>query len=48
MTLYNLKPFVYILFHILVIDQVLLELFRKLRRQSFDAINLFRNLLPNF
>jgi hypothetical protein len=48
MILNNLKPFIYVSFHIFIDDQMFLELFSQFRTQSFDAINLFSNSVAYF
>lgn len=47
MSLDDLKSFINILLHILVVDQMLLELLSKLGRQCLDAIRLLLNLLAD-
>lgn len=47
MALDNLEPFVDVLFHIFVVDQVLLELLGELAGQSLDVVDLFGDLLTD-
>lgn len=47
MAFYDLKSFVYIFFHILVVDQVLFELLGQLGTQGLDRLNLLGDARAN-
>lgn len=48
MSLYYFKPFIDILFHVFVVDQVLFELLSEFACQVLDIIYLLSDLLSNF
>ena len=48
MTLDDFKTFVYVLFHVLVINKMFFKLLGQLRRKGFDVLDLLGDLASDF